>query len=111
MAAIPPIFTFAEMAELSHLCIIRAELVAAERMEPTRLLGYLIGDLVGFHKKSFLFFLVKLAWENGRHSTNIHICGNGRLVGSPYYPCRACPIHEDERGRFLGYRIGELLAF
>jgi hypothetical protein len=47
MAAIRLIFIFVEMAEWSHLRIIRAELAAAKRKERSRLPGRRIADLVG----------------------------------------------------------------
>jgi hypothetical protein len=47
MAAIRLIFIFVEMAEWSHLRIIRAELAAAKRKECSCLLRRRIADLVG----------------------------------------------------------------
>jgi hypothetical protein len=50
-------------------------------------------------------------WENGRHSTNNHIYGLGRVAPTPYRPCRAWRTRKEERPCLLGHRIRDLVGF
>jgi hypothetical protein len=71
MAAIPPIITFMGLAEWPQLRIVRAELGAPERRS---VLASLVTEfeILLVLEKPFFCFVMKMAWKNGRHFTNIH---------------------------------------
>ena len=70
--AIPQIFTSDGKTESFHLYISLAELAASSNL-------YIVVSLVIQFEISIVFsgrfavLMMKMAWKNGRHSTNIHI--------------------------------------
>ena len=53
--------------------------------------------------KAISIFVRKLAWKNGRRSTNTHISWRNQVVSSPSQLSRACCNHQEQRCRLLGF--------
>ena len=89
MVVILPIFTSGWETEWFQPCVSSVELGATERRRT--LASFIVElEILLFLFPKFIYFVLKMAWTNGRHSINFHFWVAKRVVPALYYYRRAC---------------------